>query len=208
MIRKVKNELPRPWDVVPALSGRIDWAIRRAMSAAPQQQPASCQEFVEDLLGQSDRMPRASESVSLWYLTYTDTGGREQTIKGSIEAMRHSLQQGRLGNPTLARASRTAAGPVEPLAKYGEFRDLLVEPAPGPPLSVDSGARLALGTGGVAHGLSGSEAEPKPAEQRVAPAKGQAPASRWPERLKMLTLIGVTVAVTVIAAKYVLPGGK
>lgn len=186
MIRKAKNELPRPREIVPALSDRIDRAIRRAMSAALQR-PASCQEFVEDLLGQNERMSRLSESQSLWYLTYTDSGGREQTIKGSIEAMRHSLQQGNLGNPTVARASRTVAGPFEPLANLDEFRDLLVEPAPGLPLSPDSVARLPLRASGVT---------------------GQSPASRWPGLLKMLTLIGATVTVTVIAVKYFVFGGK
>jgi hypothetical protein len=62
--------------------------------------------------------------------------------------------------------------------------------------------------GGVAHGLSATEAGPKAAEQGVAPAKNNRSASRWPELLKMLTLVGATVAVTVIAAKYFLFGGK
>lgn len=185
MIRKARNVLPRPREIVPALSERIDWAIRRAMSAALQQRPASCQEFAEDLLGQNERMPRLSESESLWYLTYTDINGREQTIKGSIEAMRHSLQQGNLGNPTVARASRTVAGPFEPLANLDDFRDLLVVPAPSLPLSLDSVAQLALRAGGV---------------------KGRSPASRLPELLMMLTLISATVAGTVIAVKCFLLG--
>ena len=37
----------------PALSDRVDWAIRRSMSADPDKRPASCREFLEDLTGQS-----------------------------------------------------------------------------------------------------------------------------------------------------------
>ena len=39
-MRKIKNEFPPPKDLNPALSDRVDWAIRRAMSAEPSQRPA------------------------------------------------------------------------------------------------------------------------------------------------------------------------
>ena len=49
-----KNDFTPPGKIVPELSERTDWAIRRAMSADPEQRPASCREFAEDLLGASD----------------------------------------------------------------------------------------------------------------------------------------------------------
>src|SRR5262249_3054930 len=54
-MKKIHNELKPAREVVPTLSERIDWAIRRAMSADPNQRPAACREFVEDLTGHSTR---------------------------------------------------------------------------------------------------------------------------------------------------------
>ena len=44
-----------PREVNPEVSERVNWAILRAMSGDPDQRPASCQEFVEDLTGASLR---------------------------------------------------------------------------------------------------------------------------------------------------------
>jgi serine/threonine protein kinase len=55
MKRKLRNELTPPRRLAPGLSARTDAAIMRAMSADPEQRPASCREFVEDLLGQRGR---------------------------------------------------------------------------------------------------------------------------------------------------------
>src|SRR5437764_747534 len=41
-MRKIRNEFPSPKELNPALSDRVDWAIRRAMSAEPGQRPSSC----------------------------------------------------------------------------------------------------------------------------------------------------------------------
>jgi serine/threonine protein kinase len=49
--RKLRNDLPQPRKIVPALSKRIDRAIRKAMSTDRAQRHASCGEFVEDLTG-------------------------------------------------------------------------------------------------------------------------------------------------------------
>src|SRR5262249_12482852 len=48
-MKKIHNELPPARQLAPELSERTDWAIRRAMSANPEDRPASCREFVEDL---------------------------------------------------------------------------------------------------------------------------------------------------------------
>jgi eukaryotic-like serine/threonine-protein kinase len=49
--RKLRNDLPPPKKLVPALGDGIDRAIRRAMSTEPEHRHANCGEFVEDLTG-------------------------------------------------------------------------------------------------------------------------------------------------------------
>src|SRR5438105_13274582 len=41
-MKKMHNELTAPRKLVPELSERVDWAIRRAMSADPEKRPSSC----------------------------------------------------------------------------------------------------------------------------------------------------------------------
>ena len=48
--RKLRNDLPAPQKLVPALSAGINRAIRRAMSTEPELRHATCGEFVEDLM--------------------------------------------------------------------------------------------------------------------------------------------------------------
>ena len=55
-MKKINNELTAAAQGGSrTLSERVDWAIRRAMSADPDQRPAICREFVEDLTGHSTR---------------------------------------------------------------------------------------------------------------------------------------------------------
>ena len=134
-MKKMHNDLTPPRKVVPSLSERIDWAIRRAMSADPEQRPVSCREFVEDLTGKSTRkLPSAGETPAnagdVWYLVYKDDEGTTHTVKGSVGAIRRSLKDGLLGDASNVRASRTKTGPFENLRSYPEFRDLVVAPAP------------------------------------------------------------------------------
>ncbi len=134
-MKKMHNDLLPPRKIVPSLSERIDWAIRRAMSADPEQRPVSCREFVEDLTGRSTRkLPTANDSnlgnTDVWYLVYKDEEGLSHTVKGSIPAIRRSLKDGLLGDASNVRASRTKTGPFENLRSYPEFRDLVVAPAP------------------------------------------------------------------------------
>src|SRR5262249_40818270 len=139
MMRKLRNELPAPRSMVATISERVDWAIRRSMSADPSHRPASCREFVEDLTGQSTRMdaeeaPLADDN-DVWYLVYVDQEGAVRTNSGTTEILRRSLQDGKLGNTATVRGSRSKIGPFELLNAFAEFRDLVVQPAPGPPLS-------------------------------------------------------------------------
>jgi eukaryotic-like serine/threonine-protein kinase len=133
-MKKIQNELVPPRQIVPSLSERVDWAIRRAMSADPEKRPASCREFIEDLTGRSTRrLPTVDSSTpqqELWYLVYKDEGGAPHTVKGTVSAVRRSLKDGLLGDASNVRASRSKAGPFEPLRGHPEFRDLVVEAAP------------------------------------------------------------------------------
>jgi serine/threonine protein kinase len=129
-MKKVQNDLTPPRKLTPGLSERLDWAIRRAMSAQADMRPASCREFVEDLTGHSTRRVPTTDSstpmVELWYLVYQDDAGAKHTVKGSTSAIRRSLKEGLLGDAANIRASRAKQGPFDPLRGYPEFRDMVV----------------------------------------------------------------------------------
>src|SRR5262249_6929682 len=118
-------------------------------------------------------------------------------------------------------------GPFEPLHKHLEFRDLVVGPTPGPPLSemsmtnLSKLARPAANHDGVARKPAPVPKAPAPqpdadtsatAETDAAPhfQLPDAPAkagesSRLTDMLKLGLLIVVTVVTTMIAARYLLP---
>ncbi len=150
-MKKVQNDLRSPRQLVPALNERIDWAVRRAMSADPESRPASCREFVEDLTGRSTRKlspdPAGGPTPDIWYLVYTDDTGENHTVKGSLYAIRRSLKEGLLGDAANVRISRTKAGPFEPIRNQPEFRDLIIRPAP---LPLAPGAGVPPGKGPLA----------------------------------------------------------
>jgi hypothetical protein len=131
-MKKCQNEFTPPREIVPTLSERVDWAIRRAMSADPNARPTNCREFVEDLTGRSTRrVPLAGAGPSqqdLWYITYEDDEGVSQVVKGTLAAIRRCLRDGLLGDAENVRVSRAKAGPYEPLRTHPEFRDLVVAP--------------------------------------------------------------------------------
>jgi serine/threonine protein kinase len=132
-MKKVNNEITPPRSLLPSLSERVDWAIRRGMSADADRRPATCREFVEDLTGHSTRKiptPETLAAQEIWYLVYRDENFEVHTVKGTVGAIRRSLKEGLLGDASNVRASRIKSGPFEPLRSYPEFRDLVVEPAP------------------------------------------------------------------------------
>jgi serine/threonine protein kinase len=47
--KKLANDLVPPRQLVPGLSERLDWAVRRALQADPGRRQASCQEFIRSL---------------------------------------------------------------------------------------------------------------------------------------------------------------
>jgi serine/threonine protein kinase len=169
-MKKIHNEFAPPKELNPAISDRVDWAIRRAMSAEPDRRPASCREFIEDLTGQSRATPTgfganpalATGGAEIWYLVYKDENGEPHTVKGSTEGIRKALQDQLLGDAATILISRTKAGQFTLLMTVPEFRDLVVVPAPLPTPGV--------GRSGGSSGIYTRGANPVP------PA-GQGPAS-------------------------------
>jgi serine/threonine protein kinase len=148
-MKKIRNEFPPPKELNPAVSDRLDWAIRRAMSAEPDRRPASCREFLEDLTGQSRNTPTRLAAQAgrdappppqdVWYMVYKDETGTTHTVKGSTEGIRNALASQLLGDATTILVSRTKTGHFQSLASVPEFRDLVIHPAQ---LPAAPGARL------------------------------------------------------------------
>lgn len=132
-MKKVNNDMIPPKQLVPDLPDRVDWAIRRAMSANPESRPSTCREFVEDLTGRSTRkvMLPSAEELDVWYLYFKDEEGVTHTVKGTTGSIRRSLKEGRLGDASSIRASRTKdPDSFQALRNFPEFRDLLINPEP------------------------------------------------------------------------------
>ncbi len=233
MTRKLKNDIKEPRRVIPTLSERTDWAIRRAMSAEPDRRPASCREFVEDLIGQSTRPASNADlgsDADTWYMVYTDADGMIRTAKGSTRAIQRSLRDGALGDPNKVRGSRVTTGPFDLLHQFPEFRDLVVAPAPGPPLSEMSMANLArlnrpsraadtmrIPSNGQTAVREESPKERKPGvttqiamtpvakedapEIDLSPV--ETPGTTW---WKLLALVAVSAVTTIVASRFMFPG--
>jgi serine/threonine protein kinase len=144
-MKKIHNQLAPPRQLVPELSDRVDWAIRRAMHPDPDQRPTTCREFVEDLCGKSARKPSTLAAVpmsapEMWFLVYKDEMGVPHNVTGTAAAIRRSLNEGLLGDAANILAGRSKAGPFEPLRMFAEFRDVALKvsfaelpPEPPPP---------------------------------------------------------------------------
>ena len=134
-MKKIRNEFPAPKSLNKGVSDRVDWAIRRAMSAEPTQRPSSCREFMEDLTGQtrasstpSSTAPPAGRS-DVWYMVYKDELGQPHTVKGATEGIRKALKDSLLGDAATILVGRTKTGQFVPIGSVPEFRDLVVAPA-------------------------------------------------------------------------------
>ena len=150
-MKKSNSEFPPPKELEPSVSDRVDWAIRRSMSADPELRPASCREFFEDITGQSTRPGSASEAaqVDLWYMAYKDDDGTVHTVKGTTENIRKAFLDGLLGDAANIRAARTKQGPFQALRTFPEFRDLVIAPERQPGPSVDPSAPAMIGAAGA-----------------------------------------------------------
>jgi serine/threonine protein kinase len=151
-MKKINNEIDAPRDRVGELSERIDWAIRRAISADPIHRPESCREFVEDLTGQSTKQISATSAglekqIDYWYLTYTDEEGTEHTVKGTVKGIRRSLKEGLLGDAENVFIAQRKSGPYQAIRAFAEFRDLIVQPGKMLPKDPGSGTKTARPSG-------------------------------------------------------------
>ncbi len=130
-MKKINNDLPAPRKVNPEVSERLDWAIRRSMSAEPNLRAASCREFVEDITGQTSRKissdPGVAETSDWWFMVYKDDEGVTHTVKGTRLGIRRSLKEHLLGDAANIRIAMTKQGPFEPLRDHPEYRDLVLE---------------------------------------------------------------------------------
>jgi serine/threonine protein kinase len=176
-MKKVNNDFPAPKDLSKAVTERVDWAIRRAMSADPTQRPATCREFVEDLMGRSTRrsdMPAINGVQDVWFMAYQDEFGTTHTVKGTLNAIRRCLKEGRLGDAGNVRVSRSQAGPFQDLRTQPEFRDLVIAPAalPGPG---SSGTNLAgaAAKSGTKLGAQGPRSHPTTPVKVVVDSSGR-----------------------------------
>jgi serine/threonine protein kinase len=99
-MKKVNNDLTPPRKLVPGLSERTNWAIRRSMDPNPEKRPNSCSEFVDDLTGSKPIPAQTEEAVKepWWYLQYTDEEGKPHLVKGRMSGIRRSVKEGRLGD--------------------------------------------------------------------------------------------------------------
>jgi serine/threonine protein kinase len=216
-MKKTRNELPAPRKLVPELSERVDWAIRRSMSSDPALRPSTCREFVEDLTGQSTRkvVPPSDQGEiqpqDLWYLVYKDETGETHTVKGSTEGIRRSVKERLLGDAEQVRACRTKQGPFEPLKTFPEFRDLMLVPGvPGDPNAIAAitgskhgGGKPPSSKPPMPVATTGPEAS-KPPHIRLRETGDAEPVSSW---LTIVFLVVLTLA-TAGAALYIFYLGK
>jgi serine/threonine protein kinase len=204
-MKKINNDLAAPRQLVPELSERIDWAIRRAMSPDPNQRPASCREFVEDLTGQSTRKvntpaDQSGRLTDLWYLVYKDDTGATHTVKGSTEGIRRSLRERLLGDASNVRAARTKSGPFESLKGYPEFRDLLVMPGSLPPQAMPAGSAPPGSASSWTN--KGNQTTPEAVPVGPAPHIRLEPAQTMPAWVVMAAMF-VIAASTALGALYI-----
>lgn len=129
-MRKIHNEFTPPRELNPKITERVDWAIRRAMSADPMLRPASCREFIEDLTGRSTRKQTAAAGPATeketWYLTWRDENDQAHSVMGTVGAVRRSIKEGLLGDARNVKAGRKKEGPFQFLRELPEFRDLIL----------------------------------------------------------------------------------
>jgi serine/threonine protein kinase len=207
-MRKINNDLPAPRDLMPAISERLDWAIRRAMSPDQEKRPLTCREFVEDLTGHSTRKMLPAEAGTVqeyWYLFYVDEEGEQRTVKGTLGGIRRSLKEGRLGDAENVRAGRTKSGPFEPLRIYPEFRDLIIAPAAlTTPGKKASSAGTTTPLQGVQTGTPSGGTAAKPAPPADAPHIPIMPTRTEAEWVKWVLLVLIAVATGVLSF-YLLP---
>jgi serine/threonine protein kinase len=128
--KMVKNDLIRPRKLNPALSEHVERVICKALNANPLVRPASCREFLGEVLGAESGMAEARSDetdLDLWYVEYEDERGTKQMAVGPTKNLRRSLQQGLLGDPHKAKIGRYCFGPAKVPLMDSEFKEHVVD---------------------------------------------------------------------------------
>ena len=192
-MKKINNDLVPARELVPDLSERVDWALRRAMSVDKDHRPSNCREFIEDLTGHSTRKitPSAdTQKQDVWYLVYTDEENVTRTVKGTLQGIRRSLKEGVLGDASNIRASRSKSGPFEVLRNHPEFRDLVltveVTPAIGTPTPPSSKMLLPAAKPALKPGSGQLRSGATPLVQPVPPLPSSAKSGPQPKVAALL----------------------
>ena len=177
-MKKIRNEFPPPKELMPGISDRVDWAIRRAMSAEPSQRPASCREFVEDLTGQraapAGQPPPvpAAPAADVWYLVYRDETNAPHTVKGSTDGIRKAPARPAAGRPVGDRGEPHQGRAVRAAVEHAGV------PRPGGDAEPAAGARARVPSPDE---TSDYGAPPPPAPGASAATRGRTPNSgRYP----------------------------
>jgi serine/threonine protein kinase len=124
--KMMKNDLIRPRKLNPTLSEHVERVICKALNADPQVRPASCRDFLREVLGAESGTPetRSDETdLDLWYVEYENELGTYQMAVGTTQNLRRSLQHGRLGDPHKAKVGRYCFGPAKDPLMDSEFKD-------------------------------------------------------------------------------------
>ena len=198
-VKKTKDDIPEPKAVNAGVSGRVNWAICRAMRADPAARPANCREFMEDLTADAWKTGAAPGTAAatgtavpapaapaddLWYMVYRDGADQPRTMKGTTDGIRKNVMAKALGDPESILVGRAKAGPFHPLKSVPAFRDLVVGQSgviPIRPKKADGGASTdpgASGAGRTPTRLPAPDSKlPRPASGVIRPGSGLIPAS-------------------------------
>ena len=125
--KMAKNDLISPRKLTPELSEHVERVICKALNADPQVRPASCREFLHEVLGgcrATAEEGRGETDIDLWYVEYEDKHGAVQVAVGTTQNLQRSLQQGQLGDPDKVHIGRYRSGPAKTPLSRSEFKDL------------------------------------------------------------------------------------
>jgi serine/threonine protein kinase len=131
-MKKVRNELPAPRQILPTLSANLEKALLRAMSNDPNLRPASCTAFARNLTSKV-LTPRPTAMPIDFYLCYQDSSGQEYAVKQPLPTILQMVKKGVLANARHVVASRSPDGPYLPLNQIPELRQALEADAPQKP---------------------------------------------------------------------------
>lgn len=126
-VKKTRNDFAAPRELVRDLPEGVDWAIRRAMSSDPQLRPATCGEFVADIV----RATELEAEADSWELVFESLDGPSELLRVDTASVRQLIKRGNLRGRILARRSSTV--PFAPLDSFPEFRNTLPPSVPNTP---------------------------------------------------------------------------